>query len=120
CRALVVTGVEEFGIAAVEAQAAGRPAIAPSRGGALETVRDRVTGRLWDGGAHELVQAVADFDDAAVDVEACVANARRFDRAAFREAFPREVERAISEATHPEHQSRARQPRFAWSRVSRR
>src|SRR5436305_7496432 len=39
CRALLVTAAEEFGIAAVEAQAAGRPAIAPSRRGAPETVR---------------------------------------------------------------------------------
>ena len=38
CRALVVTAVEEFGIAAVEAQAAGRPAISVRSGGALETV----------------------------------------------------------------------------------
>src|SRR3954451_7807973 len=55
-RALVVTAAEEFGIAAVEAQAAGRPAIAPSRGGALETVRDGVTGRLWDGDVADLVR----------------------------------------------------------------
>ncbi|MDX6669147.1 MAG: hypothetical protein QOK04_2527, partial [Solirubrobacteraceae bacterium] len=34
CRALVVTATEEFGIAAVEAQAAGRPVIAPAEGGA--------------------------------------------------------------------------------------
>src|SRR5947208_9072136 len=54
CRALVVTATEEFGIAAVEAQAAGRPVIAPSRGGALETVRDGTTGKLWDGGVAEL------------------------------------------------------------------
>ena len=34
CRALVVTAVEEFGIAAVEAQAAGRPVMAKAGGGA--------------------------------------------------------------------------------------
>src|SRR5437763_2923640 len=92
CRALVVTAAEEFGIAAVEAQAAGRPAIAPSRGGALETVRDGVTGRLWDGGVDELVVAIEGFDDAAVDPAACVDNARRFDASGFRASFPREVE----------------------------
>src|SRR4051794_36285921 len=37
-RALIVTAVEEFGIAAVEAQAAGRPVISVAAGGALETV----------------------------------------------------------------------------------
>ncbi len=38
CRALVVTAVEEFGIAAVEAQAAGRPVISVRGGGALVAV----------------------------------------------------------------------------------
>ena len=41
CRGLVVTATEEFGIAAVEAQAAGRPVIALRAGG--------VAGRWWRG-----------------------------------------------------------------------
>ena len=45
-RALVLPSVEEFGIAAVEAQAAGRPVIAAAAGGALETVVDGETGIL--------------------------------------------------------------------------
>jgi glycosyltransferase involved in cell wall biosynthesis len=120
-RALVVTAREEFGIAAVEAQAAGRPAIAPSRGGALETVRDGVTGRLWDGGVDELVEAVQDFDTEAVDPDACVQNAQRFDTAVFFNAFPREVERALADAHHldPEHKENRRLTRFAWSPVRR-
>lgn len=94
-RAAVVTSVEEFGIAAVEAQAAGRPVIAAGEGGALETVVDGVTGRLWTGGAEGLAAAVAGFDALAADPAACVANARRFDTAVFREAFPREVDAAL-------------------------
>src|SRR3954454_7236901 len=95
CRALVVTAVEEFGIAAVEAQAAGRPVISVGAGGALETVREGVTGCFWNGGPDELAAAVAGFDDAAVDPAACVESALRFDVAAFRTALPREVERAV-------------------------
>jgi glycosyltransferase involved in cell wall biosynthesis len=45
-RAVVVPSTEEFGIAAVEAQAAGRPVIAAAAGGALETVLDGETGLL--------------------------------------------------------------------------
>jgi glycosyltransferase involved in cell wall biosynthesis len=97
CRALVVTANEEFGIAAVEAQAAGRPVISVRGGGALETVEDGVTGCFWEGGVAELAEAVAGFDTAAVDPEECVANARRFDRAVFARELPREVERAMSE-----------------------
>ncbi len=115
-RALVVTAAEEFGIAAVEAQAAGRPAIAPSRGGALETVRDGVTGRLWDGGVAELAQAVLEFDVDAVDPAACVDNAARFDTSVFRTAFPREVDRALREREHGgAAQRHAPRTRFAWS-----
>jgi len=40
CRALVYPQEEDFGIVAVEAQAAGRPVIAFGRGGATETVVD--------------------------------------------------------------------------------
>jgi glycosyltransferase involved in cell wall biosynthesis len=120
CRALIVTAAEEFGIAAVEAQASGRPAIAPSRGGALETVRDGVTGRLWDGGPDELARVIAEFDDRAVDPDACVTNAKRFDTSVFQTAFPREVERALSEGRHKGPNTRfAPRTRFAWTPVRR-
>jgi len=39
CRALVSAGLEDFGMAPVEAQACGRPVIAYGAGGALESVR---------------------------------------------------------------------------------
>jgi glycosyltransferase involved in cell wall biosynthesis len=96
-RAVVVTSIEEFGIAAVEAQAAGRPVIAAGTGGARETVVEGVTGTLWSGGADELAAAVAGFDALAIDPADCVANARHFDTAVFRQAFPREVDAALLE-----------------------
>ncbi|MET0205749.1 MAG: glycosyltransferase [Thermoleophilaceae bacterium] len=108
CRALVVTSFEEFGIAAVEAQAAGRPVIARAGGGLLETIREDETGRFWDGGPDELAAAVAGFDPASVDPAACVANARRFDSRVFREALPREVARALREAPAERSEERMR------------
>ena len=45
-QALVVPNVEEFGIAAVEAQAAGRPVVGVDRGGLRETVVPGRTGLL--------------------------------------------------------------------------
>ena len=116
CKALIVTAAEEFGIAAVEAQAAGRPAIAPRRGGALETVRDGVTGRLWDGGVSDLARTIESFDVDAVDPSACLDNASRFDTSVFSQAFPREVERALSDPDdHGAEHRRAPRARFAWS-----
>ena len=94
-RALVVTSVEEFGIAAVESQAAGRPVIARHAGGALETIVDGVTGCFFAGGPAELAAAVAAFDDAAVDPSACVAHAAGFDARSFRRGIEREVADAL-------------------------
>jgi glycosyltransferase involved in cell wall biosynthesis len=96
-RALVVTAVEEFGIAAVEAQAAGRPVISVRGGGALETIKEGVTGCFWEGGPADLAAAVRAFDDGAVDPRDCVANAARFDRSVFARELPLEVERALAE-----------------------
>ncbi len=109
CRALVVTAVEEFGIAAVEAQAAGRPVISVRGGGALETLEEGVTGCFWDGGADGLAAAVRAFDTDAVDPEECVANAARFGREVFAHELPLEVERALSELGRRERTHRRTQ-----------
>src|SRR3954471_3976670 len=105
-RALIVTAVEEFGIAAVEAQAAGRPVISARAGGALETVEEGVTGTFWEGGADELAAAVREFDDHAIDPRDCVENAARFDRSVFERELPLEVERALSELGRAERTHR--------------
>jgi glycosyltransferase involved in cell wall biosynthesis len=97
CRALVQPSVEEFGIAAVEAQAAGRPVIAARGGGALETIEDGVTGTHWAGDADSLAEAVLGFDDGSIDPKACVHNAARFGTEQFRRELPRVVDRAVAE-----------------------
>jgi glycosyltransferase involved in cell wall biosynthesis len=98
-RALIVTAVEEFGIAAVEAQASGRPVIARREGGVLETVVEGKTGRLWSGGPSELAEAVRSFDDGAIDPQACVRNATRFDIASFRRGMFAEVQAAVTDGS---------------------
>jgi glycosyltransferase involved in cell wall biosynthesis len=115
-RALVITSVEEFGITAVESQAAGRPVIARAEGGVLETVIDGVTGRLWSGGPDQLAETVLRFDDGAIDPGACTRNAARFDTSVFRRGMLAEVGAALagdrsaagSPQTPPEAVSRAR------------
>jgi len=75
CRALVYPQEEDFGIAAVEAQAAGRPVIAYGAGGARDTVvplmdaeltgEHRAPTGLWfhTQSTAALCQAVRDFED---------------------------------------------------------
>ena len=68
-QALVVTAEEEFGIAAVESLASGRPVIALRSGGVLESVQEGRTGAFYDDGddPRALAEAVAAFDPGAVD-----------------------------------------------------
>jgi glycosyltransferase involved in cell wall biosynthesis len=100
-RALIVTSVEEFGIAAVESQAAGRPVIARAAGGVLETVLDGVTGCFWTGGPDELAQAVLEFDEEAIDTQVLVAHAERFGRSAFCQGLQREIDAACAHDVRP-------------------
>ncbi|MFQ6100099.1 MAG: glycosyltransferase [Anaerolineae bacterium] len=90
CRAYVLPGVEDFGIAPVQAQAAGRPVIAYGAGGALDTVVEGETGVLFHEPTPEaLAAAVRAFDPDAVDPDACRANAERFAVEVFREKLNR-------------------------------
>jgi glycosyltransferase involved in cell wall biosynthesis len=94
CLALVVPNVEEFGIAAVEAQAAGRPVVAVARGGALETVVEGETGALVAAeDAAALAEPLRDLDFERFDPALIRANAERFSAASFRRNFSSLVER---------------------------
>ena len=97
CRAFIVCAREEFGIAAVEALAAGRPVIARRTGGLLETIEDGVTGTFWEGGPEGLVAAVLAFDDAGVEPARCQARAERFNVAHFRSEFLAQVTEALAD-----------------------
>jgi glycosyltransferase involved in cell wall biosynthesis len=83
--ALVVPGVEEFGIAAVESQAAGRPVIAANAGGVLETVVPGETGWLVPpDDVHAMARAMR-RDTSEFDPTAIRRHAERFSPASFRE-----------------------------------
>jgi glycosyltransferase involved in cell wall biosynthesis len=97
-RAFVMPNVEEFGIAAVEAQAAGRPVVAVDAGGAQETVVDGVTGVLVpEGRPDALAEALRDVDFDRFDAEQVVRNARRFATPVFQERLRAEVDTAWRE-----------------------
>ncbi|HXR31569.1 MAG TPA: glycosyltransferase [Solirubrobacterales bacterium] len=91
-RALVLPNVEEFGIAAVEAQAAGRPVVAVGAGGALETVVDGETGILVEpDDVDALARSLAGIDFARFDPERIAAHARTFSKQAFQRRLRAEV-----------------------------
>jgi len=89
-RGFVCAAEEDFGIAIVEAQAAGCPVIAYKGGGALETVIDGVTGLFFpEQTAASLVEAVRSFEDISHNFRAndMLDNAQRFSKERFTRSF---------------------------------
>jgi glycosyltransferase involved in cell wall biosynthesis len=93
CRAFLFPAVEDFGITALEAMAAGRPVIALAAGGALETVvgpgeAEPPTGLFFERQTVEdLVEAIRRLESGAVRFEpkALRRRAEAFDRPLFKE-----------------------------------
>jgi glycosyltransferase involved in cell wall biosynthesis len=99
-RAVLVPSVEEFGITAVEAQAAGRPVIAAAAGGALETVLDGETGLLVrPDDVEAFAQAIARIDRLDFDPARTALNAERFSVAAFKRQISAQLADALDERT---------------------
>ncbi len=89
-RGFICAAEEDFGIAIVEAQAAGCPVIAYQGGGALETVIEGVTGMLFpEQCTASLVEAVKRFEDTTHCFRSkdMLDNAERFSKARFTESF---------------------------------
>jgi glycosyltransferase involved in cell wall biosynthesis len=98
CWALLQCGEEDFGMSALEAQAAGRPVIAYGAGGALETIRDEVTGRLFhEQSVDMLTEALRGFDAAEFDPVVIRRHAEQFDEGRFRAGITRAVEDMLSQ-----------------------
>lgn len=116
CRALIYPQEEDFGLVAVEAQAAGRPVIAFGRGGAVDSVRPYRDDRTEEGPGDAtgiwfdrqdpdaLAAAVARFEEheAVFDPVRIRAWAERFSPDRFRRAFQAEVDAVLgSPPTRP-------------------
>ncbi|WP_330257225.1 glycosyltransferase [Nocardia sp. NBC_00565] len=89
CRALLMPGVEDFGIVPVEAMACGTPVLAVDQGGARDTVRPGVTGEYIEHGTDEhviegLATAMREFDPDAYDPAVIRAHAMTFSSKVFR------------------------------------
>ncbi|MEX2214937.1 MAG: glycosyltransferase [Phycisphaeraceae bacterium] len=95
CRAFIFAADEDFGIAPVEAQAAGAPVIAFGKGGATETIIAGKTGLFFQQQTVEsLVEAVQEFERSidAFNPQACRNNAMQFSEEVFKDAYRNLVE----------------------------
>jgi glycosyltransferase involved in cell wall biosynthesis len=84
CRALLFPGEEDFGMAPLEANAAGRPVIAYRGGGAIETVEEGKTGVFFDQpDSRTLATAIEKFEGLKWDQYTLRWHAEKFDRTVF-------------------------------------
>lgn len=92
-RAVVFMSEDDFGIAQVEAQAAGRPVIALGAGGALDTVIDGVTGvHVAEQTTESLIEAVRRFEGLSFSTRRNVEHAQQFSTQRFADELVRIVE----------------------------
>ncbi|MBC3763985.1 glycosyltransferase [Quadrisphaera oryzae] len=106
CRALLMPGVEDFGIVPVEAMACGAPVIAAGEGGALDTVLPGLSGELVEqvgpeGEVDAWAQALASFDATGLDPARVRRHAEGFSRASFDQRLGAVVEAVASGVVVP-------------------
>ena len=87
-KAFIFPNEEDFGIAAVEAQAAGIPVISYNKGGSCDSVIDTKTGIYFKHQNKEgLINAVKKFNDMRFDKKVLIKNAERFSKDRFKKEF---------------------------------
>ena len=95
CKALIFPGIEDFGIVPVEAMASGRPVIAFAKGGAMDTIREGVTGMFFhEQTSDSLIEAVERFEQVidSFDSKQISMHAEQFSK----EIFKKNIQRFIS------------------------
>jgi glycosyltransferase involved in cell wall biosynthesis len=98
CRAFILPGEEDFGIAPLEAQVSGRPVIAYGAGGALASVVDGVTGVFFQEQTVEsLVETLASFDERNFDPQVMHNHALEFDKPRFHRRVLQFIEAKMQE-----------------------
>ncbi len=99
CRAFLFPGIEDFGITPCEAQAAGAPVIAYGEGGALEIVREGLTGLFFRSQTAEaLMDTLLQFEGGPTfGGQACHANVRHLSPGRFRQEIRRFLGRQYPE-----------------------
>ncbi|HRH93777.1 MAG TPA: glycosyltransferase, partial [Candidatus Peribacteria bacterium] len=95
-KAVLFAGHEDFGLVPLEAMSCGTPVVAYGQGGATETVIDGTTGAFFaEPTAGSLADILKNFDRTKFDPAACVAQAKRFDRATFERGLTAAVAAAM-------------------------
>jgi len=85
-KAFIFPGIDDFGIVPVEAMAAGCPVIAYKAGGALDTVKENISGVFFEKQTVEsLKSAIKDFERRRFTQDRIIAQARLFSKDTFKQ-----------------------------------
>ena len=94
CKALIFPGLEDFGLTMVEAQSFGKPVIAFSGGGAMDIIKDGITGEFFSEQSLEsLIKSMEIFGSKSYNSKLCRENALRFSFDKFKEQIQKAVSR---------------------------
>ena len=85
CKALIYPQEEDFGLVPLEAMACGKPVIAYRKGGALETVKEGITGIFFDNQSEKnLTAAIKEFTKTNFDPFTIRKHAENFNKERFK------------------------------------
>ena len=92
CKALIIPGIEDFGLVSLEAQSLGKPVVAFGEGGALETVIPQSTGLFFDSQTeNSLENTLRMLSFSKIDARDCQKNAANFSKEIFVKNFKQTV-----------------------------
>ncbi|HZV79351.1 MAG TPA: glycosyltransferase [Candidatus Binatus sp.] len=95
-RAVIVPGVEDYGLVALEAAASGRPTVAFAAGGSLETIVEGETGSFFNEPTSDaLAAALRSFVPEAFSARTLTEHAARFSPERFRARMRELIERYL-------------------------
>lgn len=92
CKALIIAGIEDFGLSSLEAQALGKPVVVFAQGGVLETVVPNKTGIFFESQTEDsLINALTKLESVKINPEDCRKNSYRFSKEKFKKNFMQTV-----------------------------
>ncbi len=95
-KALIFPGQEDFGLVMVEAQSFGKPVIAFKKGGALDIIKEGVTGDFFNKqSAKSLVEKLKKINWKSYNTKLCIKNAKRFNEDRFKKDFMVIIEKEL-------------------------
>ena len=97
CKALIFPGIEDFGLVMAEAQSFGKPVVAFRQGGALDIIREGITGEFFDNqNKDSLIKTLELFNNKSYNTNLCEENSERFSFETFKKQLLEVISKNIN------------------------